>query len=299
MNLPSKKLFIVFIPLIVLLGIFTLVRGTNSLDEVKNSEIKPKVVSVQNAIINVVDTDMDEVPDWEEALWKTDPKNPKTFNSVPDKEYIASQIAKEKTDGVINIPIITTDELSKRIFAEYLEMKKSGAVDVDTINKMAARIADDVVLSPLNTPYSTSEITTFQDRETAKIQIYADTLMTLVDKYTTMYASQVDVRNISSSGEDFINFSETTSGFYLKLSQDIMKLSVPQGALSAHIDYANSLKESAQSMQELSQIKYDQMKSLTGIGRQSLGQADQEKAIENLRTFFNKNGIIGFNLPIL
>lgn len=298
-NLPSKKLFYIFIPLIILLGIFSLVRNQDTKNTVKQGESGTKVVAVQNAIINIKDTDNDTVPDWEEAIWKTDPKNPKTFNNVPDADYISLQVTKEDSPEVTNSPIVTVDDLSKQLFSEYLQMKKSGTVDADTIQRMTARVSDNVVVTPLENPYTESNIRTFPDTDTVNVQNYAESLMTLVNKYTKLYASQVDVSKISTSGEDFIAFSETTAGFYLKLSEDVMELSVPKGALSAHIDYANSLKESAQSMQELSQIKNDQMRSLTGISRQSQGQVDQEKAIQNLTAFFSQSGIMNFTIPIL
>jgi hypothetical protein len=299
LNLPSKKLFYIFIPLIVLLGIFSLVQNQDTKNSVKQDESKPKVVAVQNAIINVSDTDNDTVPDWEEAIWKTDPKNPKTFNNVPDADYISLEIQRSQEEQIINTSISTVDDLSKQLFSEYLQMKKSGTVDTDTILKMTARISENVEITPLDSPYTGSDVRTFPDNETENTRAYADTFMGLVNKYTTLYTSQVDVSKISTSGEDFIAFTETTAGFYLKLSEEIMKLSVPKGAVSAHVAYANSLKESAQSMQELSQIKNDQMKSLMGIGRQSTGQSDQEKAIQALSTFFSQNGIMNFNLPIL
>ena len=51
-------------------------------------------LSTQKLTINQLlqkDSDGDGVMDWEEGLWGTDPNNTKTFEGIPDAEYIKTK----------------------------------------------------------------------------------------------------------------------------------------------------------------------------------------------------------------
>ena len=123
-------------------------------------EVATKVVSEVKVIKNPVevldiDSDADGLKDWEETLWKLDPKNPDTDgNGIPDAEEVKKKMAEidskgemeSSGDGAAESESYTTDTetdvLSKKLFAEYINLKQSGNFNeeavIATVNNLVA-----------------------------------------------------------------------------------------------------------------------------------------------------------------
>mgnify|MGYP001567058144 FL=1 len=123
-------------------------------------EIPTKIVSEVKVVrspaeILDIDSDDDGLKDWEETLWKLDPNNPDTDkNGVSDAEEVKKKMTEIDTkseteesnkDGVEGESYTTgteTDILSKKLFAEYMNLKKSGNFNEEsvtaTVNNLVA-----------------------------------------------------------------------------------------------------------------------------------------------------------------
>lgn len=262
-------------------------------DTVKGNN-DPQVVSLERSIFTETDTDSDGVKDWEEIIWQTDPNNASTYG-VSDQDYIRTQVETSQNGRAIpNTPIETTDDLSKQLFAEYLAMKQSGDINPENVALLVERINQNVFAQNTEGLYNPSNLTTFSPSDRQKLALYAQTLVEARNRYAEVYASQSGAITL---GDDFPNQMLFASDIYLKLSEEVMTMEVPQGAESYHLAYANSLKESAQGLKELG--SEEPLSAVLGVKRHSEAQIKQEGAITSLGLFLTQNGIISFNLLLL
>ncbi len=302
MNLPSKKLFFIAMPLIVILGVFVMI--SNNSPTSKNGPknvVSPEVVAIKNSIINEVDTDKDGLKDWEETIWKTDPNNPRTHSEYEnDSAYVSAQLAliKNNTGGSTGLePIKNTSDLGRQLFNEYLLLKESGDVTPDDIARLTDRIRQNISVPDTPEIYKASDLKTFPSSDSAKMQAYATSLKDIVNKYASIYSSQAQ----ELSTTDRIGFDETMefgADSYLQLSKNIMSMEVPEEIANIHVQYANSLNGSAKGLLMMLD-KSDPLKSITGIQKHLSSQDLQRSSSSEISIFLSQSGIISFNLPFL
>jgi len=87
---PSKKFILFILALLVLGGVFWILRNNNSnRKQANNNDLKQQYNGPVIAEEIAKDSDGDGLKDWEEALWKTDPNNPDTDgDGTPDGQEI-------------------------------------------------------------------------------------------------------------------------------------------------------------------------------------------------------------------
>lgn len=301
LNLPSKKLFLVALPIILLVGIFVMFHKPSSAESTKLSSANGGLQAVSVASQNVItetDSDGDGVPDWEETLWHTDPHNPATYNGEPDAQYIADQIKNQANPSTSNGPITSTEDMSKELFTEYLSLQQSGSLTQNDIDAMTARLAGSVAATSSASIYTAAEVTPFADNNSHAIQSYADTLAQTVNTYSAQYAN---LNNTIGAPTDnsFQNNVMVASDFYLKLSKAIIAINPPQSLAVAHVAYANSLKQSSVALQEFANSDSDPVGGIAGLNAHLQAQAAERSAVAQITSFLLQNGIISFSLPIL
>lgn len=297
MNLPSQKLFFVAFPVIIIVGLFVLFHKPSTPSQKLADSSGLTAVSVANTnTISEIDSDGDGVPDWEETLWHTDPHNPKTFNNTPDADYIAAQVKANADPSQPNGPITSIDDLSHRLFAEYIALKESGGLTPETISAMTARLADSVVASDTPQSYTLANIKTFPNSDASGMQTYADTLQQMENQYSSEYNSQTNGDNSTFGDPQFTNDMDIASTHYANFASALMKMKVPQGVAIYHLAYANSLLASATGLKSFANYNNDPLSAMLGIREHTDAENAQAAAIANITNFLNQNGIIGFSL---
>ncbi len=97
------------------------------------------------------DTDQDEVLDWEEGLWGTDPTKKETTPGISDKEAINKLKAEQaETTGTTKKTnsekenLTETDQLSRELFATVASLSQSGQIDEATIEELSSQLAEKI-----------------------------------------------------------------------------------------------------------------------------------------------------------
>lgn len=300
LNLPSKKLFFVALPIILLVGLFVMFHKPSSAQTKSlagsNDGLQAVSVASQN-VITETDSDGDGVPDWEETLWHTDPHNPATYNNEPDAQYIADQIKNAGNPSLSSGPITSTEELSHQLFGEYMSLKQSGGLTPDSIDAMTARLAASVEASGTPVTYTHAQLKTFPDTDSARMQAYADALQQMESQYSTQYSEQTNGDSSTFGDPQFATDMNIASGYYAQFAKALMGVAVPAGAADLHVAYVNALEASAQGLKAFANSTDDPLGGMVGIKEHSDAEDAQAAAISNLSDFLNQNGIIGFSLP--
>lgn len=148
--LPSNAFIVVAILLVSVASIgvlFLLYTDENERDGTSTvlSGIEPPRYAAQ---VVEMDTDSDGLADWEEALWDTDPRQSDTDRdgtldgeevsggrnplvAGPD-DSLTKKVALSGQDAADAVELTVTDAMGRDLFAEYLQLKQTGTLDVGT-----------------------------------------------------------------------------------------------------------------------------------------------------------------------
>lgn len=288
-----------------MLGVFVLVKDKILPKGSSLPEQTIEVVSVKNSVINETDTDGDGLKDWEEVLWGTDPLKPiSNPQKIADAEFVKVKIEKEgvnaSTKESFTIQALGTKDadasvaLGKDMFAEYVSLKKTGEATPEKLNELAFRLAENTAL-PVEKKYTASQVKTFPDTDKDFARVYANNVAGLKLKYQNMFQQKAAGSSGGVKDENVSQYSSIfsySSTLYTNFAEEIMKLSVPKGLVSAHIDLANSLVQNADATRNMSLIDSDPTRSIAGIQAHNDADAREESALITMSRFFTTNGII-------
>lgn len=291
-NLPSQKLFMIFLPLIVVLGVFSLL--SDHPKPKASTEVKDiaKVVSVSNTIINVTDTDGDTVPDWEEIIWKTDPKKADTFGT-PDREYIDAQIALSKSaTSTASGAIMGSEDLTKQLFNRYVALQASGGLNEATINSMTEDIANNIKISAIDKPYVVTNLTLFPDSNTAQLDAYAKKLTAARAEFDRTTTIATNGKSLAPGDPTFETNMLALAKLYEDFAKSIVSIPTPKGLADTTLIYLNAMKASTQSMKQIANLNTDPLQSLLGLKSLTLAETAQDESLAAIMSFLNQNGII-------
>jgi hypothetical protein len=228
------------------------------------------------------DTDSDGLPDWQEALYGTDPQNAHSVNvSVTDGEAVAQGLVAPKFRNATSTPVdasvipgpdagpqTLTDQFGKELFGQYLKARGQGqptSADVATfVEQGVAQLKQNQVIPD-----------TFNQGQVKVSGTGPDALLS--------YASSVEVvfikTNVDPNKSDLDYFSDAVNkGDVAALSKvkqyaqadalgarSLMNISVPKELASSHIKLANALMRVSQSLSDMSLLSSDPLRAMLGM----------------------------------
>jgi hypothetical protein len=230
------------------------------------------------------DTDTDGLPDWQEALYGTDPLNAESFKAgVKDGDAVAQGLVVPKVavrpeeapidpDSISSIdtaPDSLTDRFSQTLLKQYL-------------------------LNRGTTPPSQEEILAFVQDGVASLsaEVAAKEVYALKDVRSSgtsgvealkAYAAQVDnafgAHTVSAEKNELFYFSDAMKGdatalkkikdigeAYANIADALMDIPVPQEAQRSHLAIANSLMQMSEVAGHMASMEEDPLRALMGIG---------------------------------
>ncbi len=281
--LPSKK-FLYTVGAIVFAVLIVVTVGF--LDDRKKAVVmKDEVSAKQNSMKEflAIDTDLDGLKDWEESLWKTDPKvadtdqdgtddweevktnrdplekNSATVGQTPSDKIDQAIIDENKRTIEEFQKLNPTDQLSRLFFSQYVDAKNSaGGASIN------AQTKEDIISNALLNMSTSTEyrFTTFDIRITDKnnsesVKIYINTFGEIVYKYSAnagkelLYLSQIMTGQDNGAGRDLLSRSAYE---YTQIVTDMLKLEVPRDLSFEHvqiINYFHNMKRGVEGMKVL------------------------------------------------
>lgn len=273
MYFPSQKLFYFFIPVIIVLGLFLAVRDRF---QVKNTQDSIVVVAQSdNAREKIEEKDLNNngIEDWKEQFSAT------TSISI-DKSI-------KTPDSSDNL----TESISKDLFAQYIELKKSGAYSSAGVEDIAYGITNRLTESSLDKVFTEKDLLINETTDSNTVKTYANSLAKIRDTYFALNRSDQFVFS-GFEDESFLNKILQTSKHYGEMTKEISSLPVPRGLVPSHLALLNNYANSEKSLKLFSVIDDDPARSLQGINAYLQLQNQEQVILKNIAEYLRQNGII-------
>ena len=278
--LPSKKFLYLFgsflVIAIVFFIAFKLLSNKNSFSNSNNSNaLQVDRLAQAGLTVNQLiqkDSDNDGVPDWEEALWGTDPHNRMTFAGLTDAAYIAGKKKELNIDQTKDEAGETeTDKFAKEFFTAYVAMKASGTVDPDAINNFSNSLGQSVVNPTLIDLYTTKDVKTSTDNSATEKTKYYNAVKKLFENAKSEgVGDELTIINNQIAGpHDDTNQDQLNkiSKAYENFASSVIKLTVPSDLAGEHLKIANDATNTGISIQGMTKVTSDPIVGLSGVSQ--------------------------------
>ncbi|MDB5264985.1 MAG: hypothetical protein JWN64_556 [Parcubacteria group bacterium] len=257
------------------------------------------------------DTDGDQLPDWQEALYGTDPNNPESVRKgTKDGDAVSQGLVKPKvltatSTSLVNTPVpgvnagptTVTDRFARSLLTQYLKTRGPTPPTPAELSAFVEQGLQSFKAEEIETDtYSTSDIVAGGSGADA-LATYAANLEQVFATYTVPtdktdleYFSDAVSKNDSSAITKLFAISKS----YAAIARAAMKLSVPSEARNAHLSIANALMHMSETTADMAATKTDPVLAVFGIGMY------QERGANLGRAFANLNGVfdaVGANIP--
>lgn len=289
--LPSKK-FTLIIGIVVgvsllLFGVFFVFSGKT----IFVSDSNQNSLAIENkTILNLIeaDTDLDGVPDWEEALWGTDKNKKATFDGVADATYIKNrkkEMQKEEGEAREQKDLTETEKFAREFFQSFVALKASGEVDETTINNFSSALGQKIVNPSLTDPFLKENIKTTQtDTEIDKLNYYLALKNIFDEKKINGLGKELQIISeglVNTSPEIHAELS-LVSQAYQDFAKEIMEITVPESLKDHHLEIANSAHKTGLAIANMQQMILDPITGLVGLSEYQKYSEDFIKSVSAL-----------------
>ncbi len=320
--LPSKKLQVALALVILVGGVgFLLVKSLpHLLTKASSASLyqRPTDQLAAAAAIAEVDSDRDGLKDWEESLWKSDPRNGdtdrdglsdgdevKTGHSpikAGPNDLLGSKNSKDPL-GYVPENLSETDKLAREFFARYLQASNGGKEQLT--NEQQERIALDIT-SKADIPIKE---TYFLSDDIKKIPASRDNIETYGRKIANLLFENQDLFNLKDleliqtafSTEDPKERVERLSELsiflkkYERIVTQLRDMDVPENALPSHLSLINGYQVILDNERKFKDSGNDPLSSLIALKGYKAGSAMIAQSLIELKAYFAESNM---NLPI-
>lgn len=247
------------------------------------------------------DEDQDNLPDWLEEFYRTDPKNPDTDgDGTPDGEEVT--LDRDPAVAGPNDPLITrkdliadvnpdsfkqgtlTEKMSIDLFTKYINLKKQGQFTSEDGSKITDELAQEVAKqASLRDVYSLDELNIVESSKET-VEIYGDRLAQNIFSFLT----RLDGHKYLKGKEYIEKVSKEYESFAIELSQ----MRVPNVVQEPHLALANYMHKTSVFYASLNAGDGDPLSSLVVLNQYKQIELTDERLYTILAEYFKNNGII-------
>ena len=321
--LPNKKIiFIILFILIIFAGWFYVSAHKSKQEEyIANKDNNALAVVVDKTSQYDADTDADGLKDWEEALWKTDPKKADTDgdgtndneeitlgrdplkagpnDTISDKEDLVAQ-EKALADSKQNT---MTAIYARKFMNDYLMLKtQKGTLEDSDKKQLVDSFMSNIKPLEVEDKYKLSSLKTTQDELEEAIKKYADEMKKLfIDDHHTFIDDNAMFKVLlkklkekdSDYGEEVLGLNYSAS-MYSWLAGQMFLITTPASLAKEHIEATNGFNNMAVGLAGMALVPSDSVMAMAGFKLQEEQIKRANSAIKNIQTFFSKYGIFVF-----
>jgi len=261
-----------------------------------------------DASLTLKDTDQDGLKDWEEALWKTNPKNPDTDGDgtgdgnevragrnplVKGPKDVLATAAAPKITGADNRT--TTQKIAEDIFGNYLTLKQSGV----TLDSQQSGAIVNAALKGVSTysaakKYILTDIHISRDESPAALRTYGNALGDIINKYGKPNVDNelIIVQNaLQTNDSKKLSDLKIILDSYKKVIDALAKVSTPASAASAHLSLLNSASSVSATIAAMQSLFSDPIVALAGLRDYQTQAGNLAVALDTLNIYFENRRI--------
>jgi hypothetical protein len=238
------------------------------------------------------DTNGNGIADWEEKLWGLDPTVLFT-NGVPNKNIIENKklALGVKSDSEVG-PENETDALARELLTITTALGQSGELTKDSLASVGARLAQSVEFQQYTNHYSIKDLRTVQTT-TASLEAYRANFQKISAKYSDS-ASEIDIiANALETGDTRgLEKLPPIKKSYELYAKELVTVSVPIGIEAQHLEIINSIYGLSVAIGYMEEIPNNSANALAGVALYKINDMRLFTAIESLREYLIKYGIL-------
>ena len=260
------------------------------------------------------DTDSDGLPDWEEALYGTDPNNPHSVRAdLTDSQAVAQGLAtpryngqtatKNKTGSSITVSQIPgptpasgslTEQFSILFYNNYVTTRGDAPPTSDQMQTFVQGAVEELLKTRIRADaFSASDLTVSGSGSEA-LKIYVIAAEQAFKKYpsqtpygaSTYFADAVE-RNDATAIDNLKKIAATYSG----IAKALAAVPVPKEAAAAHLTLANAMARVAATDDDLASVSDDPIRGMLGLGSYDADSTAFTNAIVAMGNLFTASGI--------
>lgn len=256
------------------------------------------------------DTDADGLPDWQEALYGTDPEDPRSFrNDITDAEavdqglVVPSYQAGPEVEGMAGVDIesipgpkatpgTVTDQFAQLFFENYLSTRGSSRPSSEDMEAFVETGVASLAASQTRTDAFAA----------GDIRVAGSGRDALVAYAAAMEAAQSTAPSFPYS--EFVYFSDAVSKNdagalskvraiaegYASLASRAAQVSVPQEAATAHLSLVNAMANLGKSVGDMATVNEDPIRGMLGLKNYEKDVNALADALDALHAVFVRSG---------
>ena len=317
--LPSRKFVVSLSVVFALLIIISVVKYVGSEKKETLSVSKDKELNIQNIkAFKAVDTDKDGLTDWEEVLWKTDPKNPDTDgdktpdgeeitlgrnplvpntagsgkepNDKIDPEIIASNAKDEEEWNSLN----ETQKFSRSLFSDYIAVQPADGTTLttDQTNQIVANSIANIPEKQFEQKYIIGDITTIDNPTSKDISDYSLKINAVLDNEGKNNAfKEISIVNdfLAKNDPKILQGIDKIITSYQKSAEEIIHMKTPKEIVDSQLLLANSIYNLSLLAEDLKVIDKNPLISLVAMGTYNQVMLGFTQATDNINLYLSSN----------
>lgn len=254
------------------------------------------------------DSDADGLPDWQEALYGTDPANPESVKAgVRDADAVAQGLVSPRfsnetvvvTDnsvipGVTAGPTTLTDQFSKELFGQYLAARGKTARSSTEINDFVSKRLDNLLATRYPLTYSLKDIKKGSASGPVALRTYAAsaelaiTSQKLKETQTELDYFELVVKKDDNSAAKSVG---AIGAMYSATAKSLLAVAVPPEAQSAHLALVNGYARMGAAVTDMASIQTDPVRGLVGISKYTELATQLTQSLVSLNSVFRTLGV--------
>jgi hypothetical protein len=306
--LPSKKITIIIIFVIIISGaVFWVTEKGKERQGVQDILIENVRNSKLIAEIADKDSDGDNLADWEEALWATDPENPDSDGdgTLDGEEILTNRnpLVAGPDDflqtTVVGEEVVSDDGLTlsgqfgKDFFIGYASLRGSGSTREVSPEIFYKTITDNVAkIEPVEN-YKVSDLRT-TDNSLTSIRNYGNSLGRNFKLGISNEENElaVIVAILEGKKDENVEKLKEIAGKHREILELNLLVSVPSEVKVLHLAMLNSYNRFINSLENLSKVLVDPLIGIVGLGQYSQETEVFTKMVVDLKEYFVLKNVV-------
>lgn len=236
------------------------------------------------------DQNKNGIQDWEEALWGLDPGK----DGASNREYILAKKKILNKDTIPESELTENDKMAREFFALVVSLQQSGNLNDASMKALAESIGGKIENTDISDIY-TEKMISVESTTPSVLRTYYSNLQKINNKYKNKYIGEelsLIGQAIANNDGQALRLAIQTADDYRAFGKDLMAINVPSSVMKLHLELANNYEKNALALEGMSVMLDNPINGISSFVKYKKYNDMLVTTIENLTTFFKRNGII-------